>query len=242
MSFGIIYVATGNRCRREAAFSLISLIKSNPSIPITVFTDRTDEFGAFEHPRITYELIFDPHFSYIDKLFGFLNSPYEKTLFIDADTIVVGDLSDLSQLLDYYDFCAIQDPTNPHAHPPQDYTFTVPDSFAEFNTGVVLYRKNEKVIQLFEDWLDLYKRVPSFRTDQDPLREVIYSSTVRTHVLPKNYNFMPGLAAIFEGDIKIFHSPKAIENPDSFIKFINWINSSPKLRMFVPPEQLVFLK
>lgn len=240
MEWGIIFVATGDTCRNEAQLALMTLGNSNPSLPVTIFTDKPEYFKIPEALSVSFEIIKNPYFSFKDKIFGFQNTPYENTLFLDADTFITGSLIDLEPLFDRFDLATIQDPLCNSKYPVADYEFTAPESFPEMNTGVVLFRKSEEMSRVLQQWQELYDSVPAFRNDQGPFREAVYNSTLSLHVLPKNFNFMPGLAGVIEGPILIFHSPRAREFTSTFIDFINTINHTDQLRLYTPPNKIQY--
>src|SRR6266404_4569779 len=101
---GVVYVATGKKYYDEACISVRSLKVSN-SIRAAIFTDQ---------PRQ------DPHFDihvpvkstgdgFLDKVVNLKASPFEHTLFLDTDTFVWSDLTDLFSLLGNFDLAVAHD-------------------------------------------------------------------------------------------------------------------------------------
>jgi hypothetical protein len=83
---GVVYVAYGDPARREATASIQSLLKRN-DLPVTVLSDA---------PLLNTTHVYAPdedHGARWAKLNLNILSPYEHTLYLDADTRVYGDLS-----------------------------------------------------------------------------------------------------------------------------------------------------
>src|ERR1700728_2121051 len=99
---GVFYVATGDKYRNEALKSVKSLKKHLPGIHTTLYSDQLCDPGHFNRNII----ITSPKFSFQDKVECFQLVDYERAIFLDADTYVAGDISDLFDLLDRFDFAA----------------------------------------------------------------------------------------------------------------------------------------
>jgi hypothetical protein len=94
-----------------------------------------------------------------------------------------------------------------------DIVEATPLAFAQFNSGVILYRRTSEVKQLLAEWARLIDRnlelgtargLPR-ATDQTALREAIYASTLRVATLPPEYNCRAGYLGYLEGQVKILH-------------------------------------
>lgn len=199
---GFIFVATGRRFVEEAILSRESLRRQMPSLPGILWTDVADESlrSVFDEVR----LIENPQHSFADKVPPLLESPFEKTLFLDTDTQVCEPLDDLFVMLDRFDVLA--------AHAPMRVTWPqpeIPDGFVEINSGVLAWRKNERTALMFQKWLMFYRahvEVTGQRDDQPALRRALYESDVRLGILPAEYNFrtvLPGFAG--RGPVRILH-------------------------------------
>jgi len=96
-----------------------------------------DDVKLIQESGISYDQILvleNPLYGYEDKLSGMMLAPYEHTLFLDADTYVVRPIPELFQLLDRFDIAAKHNSRRRAA-----FLEDVPDSFPEYNTGVVAY-------------------------------------------------------------------------------------------------------
>ena len=191
LSFGVLYVAAGPEFLEEAVASALSLRSSNPDLPVAIFTDQdiSQHHNLFDIVRA----ISDPKRDSNDKIQGIADTPFEKTVFIDTDTRILRDISDLKLLLDRFDIAFAFDPIRSDQDQP-----SIPDCFPTFNSGLLAYKRNEKTAKLFKDWLHAFRTQPDepgkTRRDQPPFRKVMWGSDVRYSVLPEEYN----LRVIFE--------------------------------------------
>ncbi len=195
---GVIYVASGaERYVEQAAVSARSLKAAVPSVPVTLFTD----VGA--HAAFDDVVLLAPGDPYRQKVEALLRSPSEETLVLDVDTFVVSDVTDLFALLARADLAL--------AHAPVRVTVPlddVPDSYPEFNTGVIVYRRAPVTTELFEAWLRHYdelvdRKPPSF--DQVSLRRAAWSSPAVIAVLTPEYNCRFEMAGFYNHPIRILH-------------------------------------
>src|SRR5271166_2514080 len=195
MSTGVIYIATGRKFIDEACKSAANLKSVMPNMPLTIFSDEDVESTHFENViRISA-----PRHGFIDKIMNISLSPYDFTLFLDSDTYVCDDISDLFTLLEEFDIAV--------AHSTYRAVYgvpLVPDNFPEFNSGVVLFKKSPQIMRSFSEWLKLYERdlnkeiqwlhpmgkalFKGDLPDQPTFREALYCSKLRIATLTSEYN------------------------------------------------------
>ena len=147
----------------------------------------------------------NPQFGFIDKVNTIVAVPREHILVMDCDTYMVEPIDDLIELLDQFDLAI--------AHAPNRWTYPVdkvPDSFPEFNTGVILLRKTTQVCHFLDSWLALYRqqldkglRIPS--GDQASFREKLYLSNLRFATLTPEYNCRFTMGSMVSHKVKILH-------------------------------------
>lgn len=228
MSEGVIYVATGQKYIDEACCSASSVKEKMPFLKITIFSDRFVSHDCFDDVF----LIEDPQYSFIDKIKYMYLSPYQKTLFIDTDTYICSDFSEIFFLLERFDIAA--------AHEPSRISFPVkeiPESFPEMNTGVVLFKKSFQVRKFFSDWLDFYQRdlLQPIKPphDQPAFREALYRNKLQIATLSPEYNCRCLRTVYIGGEVKILH---AHESPARFSlsKLSKYINQEIRNRVFIP--------
>jgi len=84
-----------------------------------------------------------------------------------------------------------------------------PESFPEFNSGVMVYKDSEKIKDFFSEWNDYYSEIDRemvpYETNQPALRAALYRSNIKYITLRKEYNFQINHHRSARGRIKIFH-------------------------------------
>ncbi|MFA6286244.1 MAG: hypothetical protein WC661_02575 [Opitutaceae bacterium] len=221
---GVIYVAVGKRYLDESAFSAASLRKTNPGLPVYLLTDTPPE-----DPSLWDKIIhIDATLPGSAMKLHMDQAPWARCLFIDSDTMVVGSLDPLFALLDRFELAAMQHSGGGH------YTIPgLPSSFPEFNSGVIAWRRNERVSAFFARWRELYAQMlePTGRTwDQKSFRVALYESDLRIISIPHGYNLMTYFPSVVEGYAVILHGRSA----DNLQRLAVRIAQSTMLRAYVP--------
>jgi len=200
---GILYVATGASYLAEARRSAQSVKTLHPELSICVATDQgiaPDAQFDIVLPVANVPAAGDERFlardrvAYYRKIQPLLESPFERTVFLDSDTWVAAPLDDLFQLLDQFDMLVTP------AHVVYDYKFerdetpfsSVPAAFGYFNTGLFAFRKCPAVDQFLQLWMENYTQHTAQFTvnDQPAFRLTLFQNVVHFHVLPANYNII----------------------------------------------------
>ncbi|MDL0121720.1 hypothetical protein [Halobacterium salinarum] len=187
MDKGIAYIATGEDYIKEAVYSGQSCKSQNPELDITLLTDEKVNFNCFDSVIVRPEL---------NHKYGIIPDdffPYDHTLFLDTDTRVCGDLSEIFNLLDVYDIGVSESIGNLKDTMANHRTIeeSVPLSFPLFNSGVILYKDNKAIADLFSLWQNLYTKYrhhDGFHMNQPTFRVALYQSGVQLVPLSKLYN------------------------------------------------------
>ncbi|SLN38482.1 Glycosyl transferase family 8 [Roseivivax jejudonensis] len=180
---GIIYITAGKTYTEDACHAAESARAANPGLGIDLFCD---------DPSIVPEGLFDkvhrietPHRrSKVDCLHL---SRFDRTLYLDSDTRVVTDLSDLFRVLERFDLAVC------HAHARERkktnaiWKTDIPSAFPQLNGGVLLYRRSPEVDAFLQDWASTFAEA-GFGKDQVTLRELFWHTDLRWFVLPPEYN------------------------------------------------------
>jgi Nucleotide-diphospho-sugar transferase len=176
---GVIYVASGRDYIDLACASAQTLRATNPGLPVDIFTDGPVPVGVFDriHPLTRP----GPR----AKLTAMQQTRFARTLFLDADTLVVGDLGDVWRVLDRFD-CAMAQDVRRASDLVQDGGDT-PYAFPQYNSGVVLYRTSPAMLDLLTAWEDRFHATRATR-DQPILKDLLWSSDIRLHTLPPEFN------------------------------------------------------
>ena len=93
MSRGFITIATGQEHYYEIAYNLLISYRlfSEEPLPFAILCDRENKYT--KHFDITV-IMKNPNCSYLDKLQFPQYTPFDETIFIDADSLAYRDLND----------------------------------------------------------------------------------------------------------------------------------------------------
>jgi len=208
---GIIYAVRGEKYLSEVYDSIKSVRSTNPEIPITIFSDINPENILQSEHNIDHIDISDARFSKRPKIDCLLQTPYKKTLYLDSDTYVQGDLKNIFEFLDGYDFvCKCQEQNYEWSHKSsEDKEFpggisneeefrerldmNTPRMMPDYNSAVVAYNMNERTRELLNTWGSIYEKhleIPGYFRDQPALRKAIFETDVKVGgSLPPECNF-----------------------------------------------------
>jgi hypothetical protein len=221
---GIIYVATGKKYIQEAQISA-QTVKNITKLPATLFTN---DISLVTQKELFERVIIIPdakcHF--VDKTYGMLHTPYDKTLFLDSDAKLVRDITHLFELLSHFDIALAPDKNRTTG----EYK-TTPYAFFEWNTAVVLFRKNEITSRLFQKWreanLEEYHQKVE-HSDQPSFKHLLFYSEARVYPLPNCYNFITNGLLHLNGKSPVFVIHGREDFIDELIKDERVLKPSPK--------------
>ncbi|MCS4047520.1 hypothetical protein GGQ04_002668 [Salinibacter ruber] len=203
---GIIYVASGQAFIEEACSSAESVRRHMPDVPITLFTHQ-----RVSPPEID-DVIVDERLEKggnpkEGKIACLSRTPYDRTLFLDTDTYICEDISELFLLLDAFEVAAAHDPARLY-YAGESHPSTLPESFPELNTGVLLYKTDSPSVRaLLRAWKERYGTMGGGVPERDQLsfREVLFESDVRMTTLPSEYNCRFNFPMYLDGPAKVLH-------------------------------------
>lgn len=202
---GFAYVATGELFFREAAEAARHLRAANPAARICLIADKIHGEKFWDD----LVLVENPNFDFRDKLL-MARCPYERFVYLDTDTYVAGDLSEMFVLLERYDIIGHQ------LFEGHDYRIPeVPDAFPEFNGGVFGFRRSPAVTRFFERWMEIYVAYRAKNTaghwnysnasDQKGFRMALYESGLSHSVLGPEFDFIVQHVQFACAAVKIYH-------------------------------------
>ncbi len=212
---GVMYVVHGERYLKRAELSAASLKRNMPDLPITLFTAKPAAASCFD-----MVVPFDPEDTQVS--FGFVKvsylcrSPYEQTVFLDADTYVCAPFYELFELMDHFDAAVAHDTFRTYTADAaflQSTIERIPESFPMLNSGVIVFRRNDPVARLLDQYVLLYERDKSvvktgggnYCNDQTAFREALYSCGARVATLPPEYNCRVNHPVFVNSKVKILH-------------------------------------
>lgn len=115
-------------------------------------------------------------------------SPFERTVFLDCDTIILSELDELFALLERFDLLISHDVRRSSTLIEQSANPKIPASFCQHNSGVMAFKKSPPMLELLKDWAFRYDQLKNPR-DQVTLKDLLWESDVRFWVLPEEWNF-----------------------------------------------------
>jgi hypothetical protein len=197
MSRGVLYMVWGEKAERVLQRSIASLRETNPELPhhVVRLPADTDVYtGLLEKSRMA-EL-----------------TPYEETLFLDADTVVLDRLDfGFAQARRYGLACCICE--CPWA---RRYRGMPKDDGVEYNTGVLFFTRAAQ--DLFRRWHQLVAEVDSAieffangkpvlmpANDQAAFAKAVDGWDRLPFILPLNWNFRAEWYTGFFGPLKVWH-------------------------------------
>lgn len=248
---GILYIATGPSFVAEALQSARSIKAVWSDIPLALITDTPPEADCFAHVEIV-----PARRNSSDKPRYMANSPFERTVYLDADTYCCAPFPELFDLLDRFDIAAAYDDgrfterTDP-ASGEQHFIKVpgIPDCFPELNSGVIAYRHWPAVDALLKRWAADYEEGRDGplldHRDQPSFRAALYNSQVRLGVLPAEYNFRLVCPGFARNAIKIIHGRWNYEpirdNPTETLQALDRaFNATHGPRVFVPALGMIY--
>jgi hypothetical protein len=188
---GILYSAVGDAYFAEALTSARSSLRFN-RIPHLILTDAQRDVSD---GGLSVRVAGSSGNPFADKIRAMIASPFEQTIFLDTDTYVLDDLSQVFSLLDRFDVVAAHAPGYRGLADPD-----VPSAFYELNTGVLGWRQTPATRALLTDWLATYERWsadPPFpgagndnglAGDQPAFRRCVWEHRLQLCVLGHEYN------------------------------------------------------
>ncbi len=186
MASGVIYIAFGEKYVKQAVHSAESVKKHSPDLEIAIICDENVTDKIFDHVIVKEVSHKRAKVDYISE------SPFEYSLYLDSDTEVVMDISDIFSLLKKYDLAMAHCFTRKRerwAKKIEEYD-NIPYAFSEFNGGVVLFKRSPNSSKFFELWKEKFYKYKDITKgwDQASLRMAAWETKAAIHTLPPEFN------------------------------------------------------
>lgn len=165
---GFVTVATGNQKYYKLALNLLRSYRANgkSTVPFAIICDRVcPETQEFDDVIV----LPNPHYSFLDKLSLYQYTPYQETIFFDADSLVLGDTDVL-----WDDFANMDDFSCYGRTLPLEsrigwfYYKDMGDLQSRIKYGISLHgglyylRKTERCRSIFDDAIELTKKYDQY--------------------------------------------------------------------------------
>jgi len=178
---GFVFATSGEKYTALALQAAHSVKEQHPDIRIDIFTDQALDASVFDKVHALSGSFFRPKFEAISR------SRFERTVYLDADLVVVADISDLFWILNKYDIAAAHVQGRNASWATQTWRMDLPNAFPQINSGVMAIRKNERTQQLMHR-VEAAIRRDHLKMDQAAVRELLWLSDVSLYILPNEYN------------------------------------------------------
>lgn len=236
MSSGAIYIITHDeRYLDLLRHSAESVNHAMPDLPITVFSQFPIASPLFDRV-IPVETKGD---GFYDKARLMLESPYERTLFLDADIFLAEPVPELFTLLDRFD-CAATHEEYLNTDWFTDYPRPdIPASFPEFNTGVLAFKRSSSMDRTLREWSVLYQKFLAENpgrpiNDQPFFRAAAYYGDSRIATLGREYNCKFRGQGYLNGPLKVLHGHVKFKMHMSHIhRVLRVVNASHRPRVYI---------
>ncbi len=220
MSKGLLLWSHGDQYDQEAQRALKRIAEVWPDIPVAY--DQRPIKGA---PLLT-------------RIEVMRETPFDRTLFLDADTWLVQPVPEMLDLLDKFDLaCSL-------AVVREVYPVDVPAAFPELSPGVLAFRSTRKVRDFMVVWGQNFWRdyqarggisheQVGFFHSQPSFRETLYHSDLRFAVTPDEYNWAG--TGYVQSKVKIIHKRP---NPEEEAELLNEHPNRPRTKLLYEQVQV----
>ena len=185
---GFIYIAFGNNFFKECINS-VKILKSKTDLPISLFTDIQNITNSERDLFYSIKQVKSIHLrSKVDYIHL---SPFEKTIYLDTDIIVVKNIDELFILLERYDFIATLDTARKRkniAELIEEYD-KIPYVYGELNGGLLGFNQYAKQ-NIINKWSSIFYKYMHLTNgwDQPSLRILLWKYKASLFILPPEYN------------------------------------------------------
>jgi len=203
---GVLYIVWGEKIEPLLQRSIASVRRFYPSMPVEVVRGTEDPVRGLQQKSRMIS-----------------HTPFETTLFLDADTVVLGNLDYAFDRAEEFGLacCICECPWT------RRYGAIEGDNI-EYNTGVLFF--SEQARPVFEAWQTMAPDCPSRSTwttsdnrprglefdDQASFARAVRACKFNPHVLPLNWNLRPMFHRNFFAPVKVWHDPH--EAPEGLVK------------------------
>ena len=196
---GVVYWAHGDKYLAEVKRSIAS-VDTHCQLPIFVIKDGDllDAPGLINKPYVLSRA----------------EIPYDEFLFLDTDTVVLGDISPIFQILELFDVAAC------HAWLRSGFK-------PRLSSGVILMKNNQSFLEGWSKATLEYWRITGINDDQPGFTDTFYSSDLKQFILPPELNLRIYNQIYVSGKAYILHG--RYDRLDAAVKEIN---SSEKPRVW----------
>lgn len=205
---GVIYMSFGEKAANLIRRSLDTLVRHSGSLPAVVIGDTKLDGVPFipwrgESPFDSDQKVNFQFRAGRVKPYFYELSPFQRSLYLDADTEILQDIRGGFGYLNNYDFAVAQErhsilglyntEKGRWHHDMEEREKTIEEfggigHFPFINSGVFFWKKNERTQALFENWAREWLRFQQW-DEQAALLRAINKTLVKVLVLSESWNF-----------------------------------------------------
>ena len=186
---GFVTIATGNEKYYELAYNLLLSYRKHATDdnPFAIICDRhTPETNYFDDVII----VESPNNSYMDKLLLYRYSPFDETIFIDADSLVLADPRGLWEDFDDADDVSCYGCAYPLDSDRAWFSYDGTGKYqscieylVDLHGGVYYFRKSDRCNAIFETAIELAEQYHqhTFRHFEQPADEPVMAMSLAIH-------------------------------------------------------------
>jgi FkbM family methyltransferase len=178
-SQGFVFATTGKNYTTLARRAARTLRAVMPRCNIDLYTDRALDDDVFDQIHRLDHGWFRP------KMQAIRESRFERTIVMDADLVVLTDISEVFRVLDRCDIAGVEG-TNRAAHMTPS-SLDVPRCVPVINSGFLAVRASQRLYAFAQAWEDNV-RSKDAALDQPALREMLYYGDLKFLPLGGEYN------------------------------------------------------
>ncbi len=178
-SEGFVFATTGEKYTTLARRAARTLREVMPGCLVDIFTDQALEDDVFDRIHRLNHNWFRP------KMQAVRESRFERSIIMDADIVVVVDISEVFRILDCCDIAGVEGHTR--REPMMPANSQVPRCFPPINSGFLAVRASPRMHAFAQAWEDDVRGNAS-NLDQPSFRRLLYQSDLRFLPLGGEYN------------------------------------------------------
>ncbi len=188
MSKGVVYNSVQSKSHViEARKSVASVRKFHPDWRVAIHTDRNRVHSEYDDVIPCDLALSNANHPYRAKIEAMIHSPYDETLYLDTDTELRKPIDHVFEVFPDYDMASCYAMGKSYGHTPAYL-----DCMAEYNAGVIFWKKTKRTDDFFQQWLryfDENKNLSPPPTDQFSFMLAVHKNPhFRVAMLSIHYN------------------------------------------------------
>jgi hypothetical protein len=204
---GIVYIAFGTYYVSMCYSSVVSL-RNHSKLPVLIISNEDLHSKFQDISNIYFKKVIEIDDARLIKTNLLNYTLFNKTIFLDCDTLVFTDLSFLFNQLNFFDLLIKQRNSsyNKNSHKGQlliEGNTKVKD-LSHWNSGVFCFVKNKNTELFFSKWFDKFKDY-SYSFDQPSLVYSVYNTDIKIASLEDKWNYQNALIIYNKNKDHIIH-------------------------------------